>query len=216
MDTNQEQNYSILYQMEIIKIALKDLNNILLKFDRIGYENFSRKFNIRTLDFFKPDESKIEYFLDKPITISDISQEEILFTKKAIKNALNYYIERDRILKVLNPLKRIIKKQEHFLFERMNEILLNLEQLSEALIFAENQPNPEAIKNSLHSVKFNCNRVFGNVLFVRFSSFYGYIHYFKQHYDWSYKFRLLENIYSMSIDKLNQVQNLLEKLNFSF
>jgi hypothetical protein len=84
VNTDQKQNYSVLYQKEIVKIALKDLSNILLQFERIGFRDQRKKFSPKMPNLFKPDDTKIKYFLDIPITISDfISEEEILFTKKS-------------------------------------------------------------------------------------------------------------------------------------
>lgn len=217
MDTNQEENYSVLYQKEIVKIALKDLNNILLQFDMIGFEDQERKFSPKMLNLFKPNESKIEYFLDTPITISDfISEEEIFFTRKAIEDSLIYFQEDLQRRQKLLFNNSAIKKHEHFLFERMYDVILDIELLFSIIAFAENQTNTEAFKNALLSVKQNCDRLFYKILNMRYASFINYTHDFKQDFDWSLKFRLLNNVYSMTVDILHRAQNQFKKLNLSF
>lgn len=216
MNTYQEQYYSFPYQKEIVKIAIKDLKDILLQFDRISFEKLDENFDISPLGSFKPNELKIQSFLDRPITISNLSQEEILFTKISVKNALSYFKQISGAVQELNPNKKAFNSHENFLFERMNEVLLILEYLSENIEYMRDKTNYKTIRRIAVSLKRNCDRLFNRILLVRYASFISYVHDSEQDYNLSDRLRLLDNLYSMTIDTLKQVQNILQKLNFSF
>lgn len=197
-------------QKEVYQAILKDLKNILYEFDCLGLGEHLRNYDMKIRRNFDPDEVKIHEFLNKPILISNLEFNEKKRVSDAIL-AISKYLETKRQFKIENELlKASFKTSEFFLFERMNLTLEILNSLSANIEHIKSETTLALKRYSIAFAKKTCFHLFNNLLLVRYASFMDYTHYYSEkEYDMPTKLELVNSIYSMAVQLLRELKNLL-------
>lgn len=211
-NTLQRNNNQFINSEDLVLEVLIDLQNILLPLDCYNFTE-GGKFVINDIHLFdKIDDSlrKAHFFnlllIDSYFTPEDSEKTEMIVTTmlQNLNKIRTSLIQRF-------PQNSFPKTHEHFLFERMNMVILLTKKLNKCIgsIKAERY-HFQARKNKKLSAKSTCTKLYNSLLLVRYASFIDSVKPFNEKYEFLMKLELATKIYTMAYHTLREFKELLD------
>jgi hypothetical protein len=209
MNTEQEQLSLLSDEEEMIQSALRDVKNILLDFHCFEFDKVSETFSLQVPINFHPNGSRMQFFLHKPVMIMNLTPEEQHNTERTVSEILEFFESMKLEILKYHPEKGYIKGTEHFLFGRMNKTIALINWIEKEII--KLKIDPPTRDHRTEKIKVALPNLFKSILLVRYASFKDYTHISKGNYEYSLKFELANNIYSMAVQVLSSFRDFLNE-----
>lgn len=204
MDTYPKEPSQVANQEDSMQLALRGLKDILLEFECLSCFDFENVLSTSESNANIEISSRERSFLDQPIMIVSIEFEQRNNAQAAITSVLEYFEKsrKDSLKKFTGLLH--LKTHEHFLFERMNQAILLINDLEKDIESIKKIPFYISKKQEIKKAKETCSKLLNILFLVRFSSFLDYIDPSGEEYDSLIKYELTNNIYSVAVHILRE------------
>lgn len=209
MNTEREQLSLLSDEEEMMQMALREVENILLDFHCFRFDKVSETFSIEVPENFNPNGPRMQFFLHKPVMIMNLTCEEQLNTERTISEILEFFESMKLEIMKYHPYKGYTKGTEHFLFGRMKKAISLINWIKNEIIKLKNDPLTRDYR--IERINVALPNLFKSILLVRYASFKDYTHISKSNYDYSLKFELANNIYSMAVQVLSSFRDFLNE-----
>lgn len=210
MNASSDKSDQHVEYQKLIQTVIKDLQDILLKFDCYSFTD-NGKFEFIFISGIPSMiySNRSTYFFSKPVLTPDQKSQKNPLTELTIMLMLNTLNTLRRGMIIKNPSVESLKTQEHFILDQMNNALFLIRVLVKNTNYIKTQSDVKLRENKIRGVRAVCSKLYNSLLVLRCLNYGECVFIRNEIYDFGFKLELASELYSMAFEALQDFSDLI-------